>query len=210
MRWDGAPGWNRTSDPWLRRPILYPLSYEREGAHSSLISTDFYRLLPPPRMRLLCCCFESPDMPSSQDASTTPSTLRTWALVGLALLISGSGIWVLTPPSPSPSTSHQVEAVNSPASAALVQAPVVPTPTRSGADVFKTRCAACHATGVLGAPKWGDHAAWAPRIPTGLDALTQSAIKGKNAMPAQGGRDLSDAEIRSGVIYMANAGGAHF
>jgi hypothetical protein len=25
----GAPGWNRTSGPWLRRPILYPLSYGR-------------------------------------------------------------------------------------------------------------------------------------------------------------------------------------
>jgi hypothetical protein len=34
---DGAPGWDRTSDPWLRRPILYPLSYGRtskEGAGS--------------------------------------------------------------------------------------------------------------------------------------------------------------------------------
>ena len=25
----GAPGANRTRDPWLRRPILYPLSYGR-------------------------------------------------------------------------------------------------------------------------------------------------------------------------------------
>ena len=25
----GAPGRNRTYDPWLRRPILYPLSYGR-------------------------------------------------------------------------------------------------------------------------------------------------------------------------------------
>ena len=25
----GAAGWDRTSDPWLRRPILYPLSYSR-------------------------------------------------------------------------------------------------------------------------------------------------------------------------------------
>jgi hypothetical protein len=30
-----APGWDRTSDPWLRRPILYPLSYGREERHSS-------------------------------------------------------------------------------------------------------------------------------------------------------------------------------
>ena len=28
-RGSGAPGTNRTCDPWLRRPILYPLSYGR-------------------------------------------------------------------------------------------------------------------------------------------------------------------------------------
>jgi hypothetical protein len=28
---NGAAGWDRTSDPWLRRPILYPLSYSRVG-----------------------------------------------------------------------------------------------------------------------------------------------------------------------------------
>ena len=27
----GAAGGDRTHDPWLRRPILYPLSYSREG-----------------------------------------------------------------------------------------------------------------------------------------------------------------------------------
>ena len=26
---DGAAGGDRTHDPWLRRPILYPLSYSR-------------------------------------------------------------------------------------------------------------------------------------------------------------------------------------
>ena len=28
-RRDGAAGGDRTHDPWLRRPILYPLSYSR-------------------------------------------------------------------------------------------------------------------------------------------------------------------------------------
>jgi hypothetical protein len=28
---DGAAGGDRTHDPWLRRPILYPLSYSRTG-----------------------------------------------------------------------------------------------------------------------------------------------------------------------------------
>ncbi len=27
----GAAGGDRTHDPWLRRPILYPLSYSRTG-----------------------------------------------------------------------------------------------------------------------------------------------------------------------------------
>ncbi|MEX8503983.1 cytochrome c5 family protein [Leptothrix ochracea] len=98
------------------------------------------------------------------------------------------------------------------AAPATAQAPaaVVATTAKSGEAVFKSTCSACHATGAAGSPKFGDTAAWAPRIKTGLDALVLSALKGKNAMPAQGGHALSDAEIRSGVIYMANAGGAHF
>jgi cytochrome c5 len=81
---------------------------------------------------------------------------------------------------------------------------------RSGEDVFKAQCTACHTAGVAGAPKFGDAAAWAPRIATGLPALINSALKGKNAMPAQGGGDFDDTEIARGVVYMANAGGAKF
>ena len=53
-----------------------------------------------------------------------------------------------------------------------------------------------------------DEAAWAPRIKTGLDALVQSALKGKGAMAAQGGGEFSDFEIGRAVVYMANDGGA--
>jgi hypothetical protein len=35
-------------------------------------------------------------------------------------------------------------------------------------------------------------------------------MKGKNAMPAQGGGDQADLEIARAVVYMANAGGAKF
>jgi cytochrome c5 len=56
----------------------------------------------------------------------------------------------------------------------------------------------------------GDNAAWAPRIKTGYDALLNSALKGKNAMGAQGGGDHSDVEIGRAVVYMANASGAKF
>ena len=83
-------------------------------------------------------------------------------------------------------------------------------PPRAGEEVFKAQCTTCHTAGVAGAPKFGDAAAWAPRIATGIESLVNSALKGKNAMPAQGGGDFDDTEIARGVAYMANAAGAKF
>jgi cytochrome c5 len=83
-------------------------------------------------------------------------------------------------------------------------------PLRSGEEVFKGQCAACHATGAAGAPKFGDKGAWAPRIAKKFDALVTSALKGKGAMAPQGGGDFSDVEIARGVAFMANAAGAKF
>jgi len=71
--------------------------------------------------------------------------------------------------------------------------------------LYKGACQACHLAGVANAPKLDDKAAWAPRIATGIDALTQSAIKGKNAMPPKGGRmDYSDEKIAAIVKYMVS------
>jgi cytochrome c5 len=81
---------------------------------------------------------------------------------------------------------------------------------KTGEQVFKAQCTACHTAGAAGAPKFGDAGAWAPRIKTGFDALWNSALKGKGAMGAQGGGDLADFEIARAVVYMANAGGAKF
>lgn len=81
---------------------------------------------------------------------------------------------------------------------------------QTGQAVYKAQCAACHDTGAAGAPKFGDAAAWAARIGTGLEALVNSALKGKNAMPAQAGGDFEDLEIARGVAYMANAAGGKF
>jgi cytochrome c5 len=66
-------------------------------------------------------------------------------------------------------------------------------------------CTACHTAGVAGAPKLGDKTAWAPRLKQGADALLQSAIKGKGAMPPKGGNGaLTDAEIRAAVDFMVS------
>lgn len=83
-------------------------------------------------------------------------------------------------------------------------------PLKSGEDVYKGQCLACHGAGVAGSPKFGDAAAWAPRIATGYEALLNSALKGKGAMAAQGGGDNSDTEIARAVVYMANAAGGKF
>ena len=83
-------------------------------------------------------------------------------------------------------------------------------PLRSGEEVFKSQCSACHATGAAGAPKFQDTAAWGPRIKQSLETLVHSALSGKGAMAAQGGGEFNDTEIARGVVYMANAAGASF
>lgn len=83
-------------------------------------------------------------------------------------------------------------------------------PLKAGNEVYAAQCAACHAAGVAGAPKFGDAAAWGPRIGTGYAALLNSVLKGKGAMAPQGGGDFDDVEIGKAVVHMANAAGAKF
>jgi len=86
---------------------------------------------------------------------------------------------------------------------------VAATETKPGAvdgkKVYDTICTACHTAGVANAPKPGDKAAWAPRLKQGPDALVQSVIKGKGAMPPKAGNPaLSDAEIRAAIEFMVS------
>ena len=82
---------------------------------------------------------------------------------------------------------------------------------KSGDEVYKQVCAACHATGVLSAPKVGDKAAWAKLIAQGLDTITADAIKGVRQMPPRGGNpQLTDLEMRRAIVHMANQSGANW
>jgi cytochrome c5 len=84
-----------------------------------------------------------------------------------------------------------------------------PAVMRTGEHVVKVQCSKCHQSGVNGAPKIGDRAAWTPRMSKGLDALVKSAVHGHGAMPARGGMaDLSEAEIQGAIVYMFNYGTA--
>ena len=86
-----------------------------------------------------------------------------------------------------------------------------PKVLQSGEAVYTAICAACHATGAAGSPKFGDAAAWGTRIAQGYDTLVKHAVDGIRAMPAKGGNpDLDDVEVARAVVYMANKGGAKF
>ena len=82
---------------------------------------------------------------------------------------------------------------------------------KSGEEVVKTVCSACHGTGAAGAPKIGDKDAWGKLIREGLDHLVKAAMSGIRAMPPRGGSpDLADVEVARAVVYMANQSGCKF
>jgi cytochrome c5 len=97
------------------------------------------------------------------------------------------------------------------ASVEFAEAAAGPRAAKSGEEVYKAVCAACHGTGAAGAPKAGDQAAWAPLIKEGMDVLVKDSIKGIRAMPPRGGNpDLSDIEMARAVAYLANQAGANW
>jgi len=78
-----------------------------------------------------------------------------------------------------------------------------------GEGVYMNFCAACHASGIAGAPKVGDKAAWQERIAQGTPVLVEHALNGfqgkSGFMPAKGGNSaLTKEEISSAVTYMVD------
>jgi cytochrome c5 len=106
-----------------------------------------------------------------------------------------------------PATAAAPAATAVPVVAAAGAAPqtVAAASAGGGEALYKQACAVCHVAGVANAPKFGDKAAWAPRLKMGMPQLVSSVVNGKGAMPPKGGSTASEAEIRSAVEYMANA-----
>ena len=78
-----------------------------------------------------------------------------------------------------------------------------------GKATYEASCVMCHGAGIVGAPKFGDKAAWKDRIAQGANTLYQHAINGlqsKNGfMPAKGGNArLTDADVKAAVDYMVS------
>jgi cytochrome c5 len=131
------------------------------------------------------------------------SNLRAFAVAGAVLVSAGTIAFAAT---------KDDEAANkriAPVARVEMSAPAAGAAagSRSGEQIYKAVCGACHEAGVAGAPKLGDSAAWAPRIKTGLDGMLKVAIAGKNGMPPRGASDANDAELARTIVYMANKSG---
>tara|TARA_R110000796_G_scaffold203561_1_gene319835 strand:- start:175 stop:618 length:444 start_codon:yes stop_codon:yes gene_type:complete len=78
---------------------------------------------------------------------------------------------------------------------------------RTGEELYGKYCTACHSSGVLGAPKTGDSAAWQARLDShggDMGLLVQSAVNGLNSMPPKGTcADCSDEEILNAIQHMS-------
>ena len=105
------------------------------------------------------------------------------------------------PASFAPPTAASAAATTTTATATQVSAD-------AGEKLFGSVCATCHTAGLMGAPKLGDKAAWAPRIAQGKDTLYKHAIGGyqgkAGVMPAKGGSQASDEEVKAAVDYMVS------
>ena len=110
-------------------------------------------------------------------------------------------------------------AASAPAAAAPVASVAAPAPVAAapsvtiasaadlakGEKIYTATCLACHGAGVLGAPKFGDKAAWQPRIATGNATLYTNALNGVKMMPPKGGNAmLKDDEVKAAVDYMVS------
>ncbi|MEK6370854.1 MULTISPECIES: c-type cytochrome [Burkholderia] len=82
---------------------------------------------------------------------------------------------------------------------------VAPGGAGAGKALYDSVCVACHAAGVLGAPKFGNKADWAPRLKDSMDTVYNYALHGKGAMPPKGGSNASDDQVKAAVDYMVGA-----
>lgn len=97
--------------------------------------------------------------------------------------------------------------------ASAKQSTVGPTPQNQtslerGQQVYEQVCSICHTSGLLGAPKLGDQAAWVALVKLNLDVLVQRSIDGYKGHPPRGAcYKCSDADIIAAVKYMAQESG---
>ena len=126
----------------------------------------------------------NPAAAASEQAAATAASMPTAQTAGVPASASTNA----TAPAPAPATAT-ASADN----------------TQAGKKLYEQVCQACHAAGVLNAPKFGDKSAWAPRLKEPMDTIYNYALHGKGAMPPKGGSNAPDADVKAAVDYMVNA-----
>lgn len=100
-------------------------------------------------------------------------------------------------------------AAPAPAAAAAPATATAAADSGAGKALYSATCVACHGAGIAGAPKFGDKAAWAPRLAQGSAVLYEHALKGfqgkAGVMPPKGGSSAPDGDVKSAVDYMMAA-----
>jgi cytochrome c5 len=151
---------------------------------------------------------KDPPAPANAAASTAPATAAAAPATAAAAAPASA-------PAPTAATPAAAPAAAATAAAATAAATPAAAATASakpdGKATFTATCSVCHGPGIAGAPKFGDKAAWAPRIAEGSATLYQHALNGfqgkTGVMPPKGGNAaLSDDAVKAAVDYMVSAG----
>jgi cytochrome c5 len=133
-------------------------------------------------------------------AGATAAAAATAAPAAAAAVVASAAPAPAAPAAPAAAPTAAATASAAHASAAA------PADAAEGKKVYDETCHVCHGTGLLGSPKFGDKAAWAPRIAQGMDTLYNAALHGLRSMPPKGGNSaLTDAQVKAGVDYMTSA-----
>ena len=133
--------------------------------------------------------FKEPEAPAQANAAAQPAAAA--------------------PAAAAPAPAQPAATPGTPPTAGAIATPAIAGNNAAGKALFNSTCTACHGAGIAGAPKFGDKAAWAPRIAQGKDTLYQHAIKGFQGefgtMPPKGGSSAPDADVKAAVDYMVAA-----
>ena len=128
------------------------------------------------------------------------------ALIVMIVQIVTGGITIDHRAMSEDAVAHRLKPVGEVALAQMASASGAAAAAQSdGSKVYQTVCVTCHGSGVMGAPKLGDKAAWKPRLAQGLSTLQEHAVKGIRGMPPKGANpSLSDGDVRAAVDYMVS------
>ena len=143
--------------------------------------------------------FKEPEAPAAA-APTAPASAAAPATAPAAAAAAAAATAAAPAPAPNPAPAASDAAASGNSAQANAGA---------GKALFGAVCTACHGMGIAGAPKFGDKAAWAPRVAQGTNVLYEHAIKGfqgkAGVMPPKGGSSAADADVKSAVDYMVSA-----